>query len=215
MTDSVRPHRAGPSTSAKERAAQEQAEKQRRLAAFRDGDGKARDLTKAERDKLIAQQFPSTRGLDWGTALSNDTDLFARIMRDIIKLDQREPGKSGPRPNTMDIEQGMETFRQLMGEDYSLLPFNQAFQILSGSMSLTVLARKVYISRSKVRRLLLAEIEPSMLDMRKIADGFRKSPSYFVEYRRQAVVEYIANALLKAPESTVAFYNKISKGRNG
>ena len=205
-----RPHLNGTaSTTAAERVQEIRDAKDAKLAAFRDENGNPKKMPKAERDQLIAEQFPSTQNLDWGAALSNDTDLFARIIRDIIKLDQRSPGKAGPRPNSLDYDKGLGTFRQLMGQDYSNLPFQEAFMLLCNGMSIRQIARKTHISTTEVMRLRKGEREATEYDMRRIADGFNKHPSFFVEYRRRYIIDHLSDQLLKEPESTIAYYNKI------
>ena len=183
--------------------------KDEKLAIFRDESGRPKKMPKADREALIAKEFPSTQDMDWEGALSRDSDLFARIMRDIIKLDQREPGKAGPRPNNLDYDKGLATFRQLMGQDYSNLPFREAFIYLCNGMSIRQIARKTHISTTEVVRLRKGERPATEYDMRRIADGFDKHPSYFVEYRRAYIVDHLADALLKEPESTIAYYRKI------
>lgn len=199
------------STSAEGRYLQERYTKDEKLSAFREEDGSGRKMAKAERQKLVRQQFPSVDNLNWENAFHNDLDLFARIMRDIIKLDQREPGKSGPRPNNMDYEKGLASFKQLIGEDFATAPFPEAFAFIAREYSLTQIARKVCLSRSRTHRLMQGKEEPSQSDMRLIAAAFNKHPSYFVEYRRTFIIEQLANKLLDAPEITISYYNKIAK----
>lgn len=208
MAGQVRPQYSS-STNPEDRITEIRLAKDTKLSAFRDGEGNPITLEKDERDRRINENFPSASNLDWGAALSRDTDLFARIMRDIIKLDQREPGKSGPRPNTLDFEKGLATFRTLMGEDFTTLPFRESFAVLARGYSLTHLARKVHLSRPKVHRFLRGEVQPTEYDLRAIADGFNKHPSYFVEYRRAYIIQALEDALLKEPESTIAYYQKM------
>lgn len=192
-------------TSPTERAAEERQAKDDKLAPFR----AETKMSKADRERLIRQRFPSVGSVNWENAFHNDVDLFARIMRDIIKLDQREPGKSGPRPNNMDYEKGVASFRQLMGEDYSTLPFDEAFTLMARDYSVRQLARKVNLSRMKVHRLLSAQDEPTDYEMSLIAEGFNKHPSFFAEYRRSFIVQQLTSRLLDAPEITITWYTKI------
>lgn len=197
------------SSSAEERAAQERQAKDDKLAPFRDDNKNAKKMSKSERQKLVREKFPSVDNLNWENAFHNDLDLFARIMRDIIKLDQREPGKSGPRPNNMDYDRGIASFKQLMGQDYAMVPFPEAFAFIGRDFSLTQIARKSSLSRSRTHRLMQGKDQPSQEDMKLIAAGFGKHPSYFVEYRRAFIVEQLMNKLLDAPEVTVSYYRKI------
>lgn len=184
--------------------------KEETLSTFRGEDGKARKMPTGERDDLLAEKFPSILSLDWEKALANDTNLFARIMRDIIKLDQpRESGKHGPRPNVMDIDKGMASFRQLIGEDFSNLPFDETFAIMTRGNSVRQIARKAKLSPTEVQRLRLGRRRPTMFDMRAIAEGFNKHPSFFVEYRRNYIVEQLSDRLLDEPERITAYYQKM------
>lgn len=186
--------------------------KDQKLAAFRRADGSPAKMSKAEREKRIVAQFESQKpDFSWENALSRDDDLFVRIMRDIIKLDQRQPGRAGPRPNTVDYDKGLATFRQLMGQDFTTLPFIEAFKLLTEGLSRTQVARKVHLSRTKISRILAEEYIPDEYDLRAIADGFNKHPSYFVEYRKSYIIDVLTQKLLAEPEQTIAYYQKILK----
>lgn len=163
-----------------------------------------------ERVKIIRSRYPSVERMDWRKAL-NDEDIFARIVRDLLKVDQAVPGRVGPRP-ALDQHQGMESLKRLMGQDFCTLEFPQALRLLAGSMSLTQLARKTALSRSHVNRLLHAEAEPDLFVMQTVADAFGKHPSFFSEYRAAYVLAHLESRLMQAPESTIGFYRKISQG---
>lgn len=162
-----------------------------------------------ERVDLIERQFPSVEALDWRRAFDRDLDLFAWIMKDVLKVDAAEPGRSGPKPS-VDYRSGVRRFRQLMGDDYSMRPFHEAFSILAGDRSLSSLAAKTGVSRSQVRRLLRGEIEPSATEMELIAKGFSKSPGYFLEYRRGVVLAAIHERLTAVPEASVKYWYEIA-----
>src|SRR5688500_1790328 len=142
-----------------------------------------------ERQKLIAEKFPDTKDFNWKKAFDNDLDLFARIIRDILKLDQAQPGRPGPRPS-IDYGDGVRRLRQFMGQDYALLPFHEAFRILAGDRSVRSLASKLGIDRNQVHRLLTGKVYPGLYDIEVVAKAFGKHPSYFLEYR----IQYIANS---------------------
>lgn len=199
-----------PTVTAEQRLEEVRLAKEEKLSVFRGDNGKSRKMPTEERDDLLAEKFPSILNLDWEKALANDTDLFARIMRDIIKLDQpRQSGKHGPRPNVMDIDKGMASFRQLIGEDFSNLPFNETFAMLTRSYSVRQIARKARMSPTEVQRLRLGRRGPTMFDMKSIAEGFNKHPSFFVEYRRNYIIEQLSDRLLDEPERITAYYQKM------
>jgi transcriptional regulator with XRE-family HTH domain len=163
-----------------------------------------------ERRRLIQRQFRPEGPLDWGAAFKEDLHLMARILRDILKLGAAEPGRPGPRP-AIDYETGIKRLRQLMGTDYALVSFAEAFGSLAGGRSLSHLARRTDISRSQVHRLLRGEAQPTAEEMAKVAKAFDKHPSYFVEFRAAAVAGALHERLMTAPESTIGFYRTITQ----
>lgn len=158
---------------------------------------------------VIHQQFPSTKDLDWAAAFRRDHELWVRVMTDIIRADQAEPGRDGPRRKALDLDRGLQTIRRMMGQDYSLMPFADAFTVLSRGFSLTHLARKTGISRSIVHRLLRGEEEPSADEMEAVADAFGKHPSFFAEYRAAYVTAMVHERMEDNPEASIAIYRKM------
>jgi hypothetical protein len=161
----------------------------------------------AERVRLVHEHFPSTTSLDWRKALSNPETL-PQILRDILRLEQADPGRSGPRP-APDYDEGLKTLRRITGEDYSTLPFHEAFQVLARGYSTRHLARKARISDMAVRRYLQGTREPGMEVMARIAEGFGKQPWYFAEYRLNFVMISIGHKLATSPEATIPLYRKL------
>lgn len=160
-----------------------------------------------ERVKLIDEQFPGLRNLDFN-ALLRDNEIFGRILKDILKLDQIEPGRAGPRPN-IDPERGMQAWREWTGQDYSELPFAAAFTVLVGERSVSHVARMTGICRSHVYRLLTSVDRPIAQDMRDIAEAFGKRPAYFSEYRAEYLTAAFAARIADEPELTVSLYLKM------
>jgi plasmid maintenance system antidote protein VapI len=171
---------------------------------------KGRRLTWDERVELIFEHFPSARNPDWNTILS-DIDTLGEVVRDILRLEQATPGKSGPRP-APEIAAGMKSVRRWRGEDHSILPFAEAFGVLARGYSFTHLARKVRLSRSRVYRLLKGEGDPTPHEIDLIARAFGKEPSYFLEFRMAYVLAALAARLEQAPEATIPLYRKVLKG---
>lgn len=161
-----------------------------------------------KRAQLIQERFPSSRDLNWKAAFDRDLNLFGRIMRDILKLDQAAPGRPGPRPS-LDQTQATKRLRQFMGQDYSILPFAEAFRILAGERSIRQLARKVDLTKTQVHRLLRNEMEPDAYVMEQVAKAFDKRPSYFLEYRTLVIANALLDRMAYAPESTIGIYRKL------
>lgn len=168
---------------------------------------KGRRLVWTERVELIYQHFPKCRDADWNVVLS-DLDSLGEVVRDILRLEQAEPGKSGPRPAPQ-VGQGMKSIRQWTGQDHSVLPFHEAFAILAQGYSMSHLARKTTLSRSQVHRLLRAEAQPTPHELSSVAQAFGKEPSYFIEFRTAYIMAALGARLEQAPEATIAIFRKI------
>jgi hypothetical protein len=160
-----------------------------------------------ERMQLISEEFPATVQADWHDILQ-DPDILARVLKDILKVDQIEPGRAGPRPN-LDLERGMRTWREMTVGDYSERPFPEAFKILVHGASVRTIARKTSISKSRVERLLQDRDHPTIDDLRLIAGAYNKKAAYFVEYRAEFIMAAIAMRLTGEHELTVALYKKL------
>jgi DNA-binding phage protein len=160
-----------------------------------------------DRVQLIEEQFPAVIEPDWNVIL-RDEDIFGRILKDILKVDQMEPGRAGPRPN-LDYERGIKTWKQITGQDYSDEPFLPTFRHLIRGQSRRTIARKTKLSRSKVDRLLLGHEPPKIDELRVIARAYGKQPSFFAEYRAEYILAAIATRLDQEAELTVVWYRKL------
>ena len=183
-----------------------------RMRPFREMNESGEKTSWDKRYDVIKTQFPDPKTFDWRKAFDKDLDLFARIMRDVLKVDQAVPGRPGPRP-ALDYDRGVKSLRQMMGQDYSTLPFPDTFQFLAGDRSLSHTARKTGLSRSQVHRLLRGESQPDVNEMTMVAEAFGKHPSFFLEYRAAFVVAALSEKLLNAPEATIGFYRRIQDER--
>src|SRR5258708_3837407 len=84
-----------------------------------------------ERVQLVDDVFPSFRALDWKRAFDTDEQLWGAVLREILKDEQREPGRSGPRPNLV-RDPALAKLREYRGEDYSENTFPGAMRELAG-----------------------------------------------------------------------------------
>lgn len=160
------------------------------------------------RARVILSQFDSVEKLAWKKAFSSDIDLFARLVRDILKLDQTQPGRPGPRP-ALDLDQGISRLRQYMGEDYAVVSFPEAFKDLAAGRSIRSLARKCDLSKNHVHRLMTGEMAPDAYAMTQVAKAFGKHPSFFSEWRSMWIANAIVNRLDAQPESSMVLYRKL------
>lgn len=164
-------------------------------------------LTWDKRAQMILSQFGAVEGLVWNKAFQTDVDLFARLVKDILKLDQAQPGRPGPRP-ALDYEQGVTRLKQYMGEDYALEAFPEALKYLSNGRSIRAVARRADLSKNHVHRLLTGEVAPDAYAMKQIAEAFGKHPSYFLEWRAMWVANAIVEQMIKQPETSIAVFQK-------
>lgn len=177
------------------------------IAVFR------QEMTPADRKRLLHEKYPSTAQLNWERAFDSDIDLLGHMLRDILKLDMAEPGAAGRRPG-LDENESRPSLDRLMGRDptshvYSVLPFPATFRLLIGKRSLRAMRAKVDIPLTRIHRLLAATVAPSPQEMERIAAAFAKQPSYFVEYRVQAIAATIFAALGTQPEASIGVYERL------
>lgn len=160
----------------------------------------------------IRERFPSITQLNWNAAFARDIDLFARVVRDILKLEQAQPGRPGPRPS-LDVKDATRRLQQFFGRDYTIEPFPEAFRVLAKDRSIRHLAAKTGLNRNTIHRLLAGSQEPDAFEMDQVANAFGKHASYFLEYR----ILYIAGAMLArlewSPETTVGLYRELATGQ--
>lgn len=165
---------------------------------------------RSDQFEAIHAQFPSIRQLDWAKVFAMDLGLWALVWRDVMKQDQAESGRPGPRPS-LDPKKGTKRFLQMTGEDYTMLPFPEAIRILSRNASVRALAAQTGIERNTIHRLLTGSIQPDLYEMEQAAKAFGKHPSYFLEYRISTILAFLHAHMLNAPESSVTAYNRVNK----
>lgn len=170
--------------------------------------GLEKKLAWGERFKVIGEQFPVAVTLDWRKAFANDVELWGRLVKDLLKVDQTVPGRSGPRP-VLDRSAAERRLKQFMRVDYSELWFQEAFTVLCGNRSHRHLATKLKMDRNLIQRLLSGKKQPTIQIMEQIAEAFGKDPSYFVEYRMAYILGALSAKMDQAPEMSIDLYNKL------
>lgn len=166
-----------------------------------------------KRARKIRERFPSVDKLNWEAALDHDIDLFGRIVRDILKLEQAVPGRPGPRPS-LDINAAIRRLHQLWGDDFTIRPFPEAFRILAGDRSLRHVASVTKLNKDCVHRLLNGELDPDGYHMRMVANAFDKHPSYFLEWRMLYITQAVMSRLAWSPERTIDLFRSLDRQRN-
>jgi plasmid maintenance system antidote protein VapI len=170
---------------------------------------KGRRLSWDERIALIYDHFPGCKNPNWNVILS-DMDTLGEVVRDILRLEQATPGKSGPRPSP-EIKEGMKSIRKMNGDDHSVLRFHEAFKVLAGDRSVRHLSTKIGMDRNKVHRLLTGAHDPSPQELSQVAKAFGKEPAYFLEFRTSFIMAALGARLEMAPEATIGLYRKVVK----
>ena len=164
-----------------------------------------------ERLKTIKSQWPSVENLNWEKAFREDIELFGRIIRDILKQEQAEPGHSGPRPS-LDQKTAKSKLLQILGMDYSVERFPDAFKTLAENRSIRHLANKTGLNRNTIHRLFKEEINPDIFTMQVISEAFDRHPSYFLEYRMEVIMLALEHQMNLNPEVTIDLYRKVTRG---
>lgn len=166
-------------------------------------------VTWAERNAWAVERFPYIPELDWHDAL-RDFNVLGPMLRDIKRADIGREGR-GVRPDLRPEEHGL-VVHQLSGQDYSTLPFHQAFQALKGTRSIRHVAGRCGLPPARAQRLLRGDgpgSSPTLDDMATIARAFGKEPWYFVEFRVEAVSAWVATQLSTSPETSAMWFDKL------
>lgn len=167
-----------------------------------------------DRYALIREYFPVAVRFDWRKAFQDyDDPLYGRIIRDILEHDQKALNKER---QPFDPDQAKARLRQLSGDDYTSLPFVEAFGVLAGKRSIRHIQTKfencgLDVSRGTVWKLKNGLKEPDLYTLEKIAEAFNKHPSYFVEYRIYYILGALGDQMDMAPELTVDLYRRLQR----
>lgn len=165
-----------------------------------------------EREVLVHREFPESVEPPWEDTLDDAT--LERVLQDILKHEQQEPGRDGPLPN-LDWDKGIQSWRELTGQDFTGLPFWQAFRLLaydiSGPQSMSVIARKTGLSRPRVHRLITGEVTPGLDAILAVAAAYKKKPGFFAEYRAQVIAKHISVVLTDNPEFSANMYRRVMR----
>lgn len=163
-----------------------------------------------KRANLIHEQFPSVKEVDWNTAFSNDLDLFARVVKDILKADQAGPSRPGPRPS-LDYGRASRRLHEMVADEFTHLPFTEALPLLAQGRSVRSIAAKTGLNRNHVHRVLTGKMDPDVYTMREVARAFGKKPQFFREYRQIYIVAAIMERLDQVPDADVNIYKKLKE----
>lgn len=162
-----------------------------------------------KRYQKVLEAYPSVGSFDWKDGLSKDLDLFGRVMREILKLEQAPFGRPGPRPS---LEQSAKRKAlQVMGEDFSFESFPVAVKALAPEMTIRDLSEYVGLNKSTVHRLMTGVIQPDGYYLRVFAAAFDKHPSYFMEWRTLYIVGSMVRRLEWNPELALDLFKEMDR----
>lgn len=165
----------------------------------------------SERVKKIHKMFPSINSIDLAEVFRTDPVVLGNIIYSINKLEVPSTGKPGKRP-TVDPKDAEQYLKKYQKDDFTILPFSEAFKHLKKDRSLRHTSRKCGLSYAMTQRLLDGTSEPSMEAIEKVAKAFKKDPSYFVEYRVGFILAALHERLCLYPEASVVPYLKLKDG---
>lgn len=171
------------------------------LVPFQEYNAAKKEETWEERYALIREHFPRAVKLDWHVAF-RDMDLWGRFVKDLLGKPEKDENP----------QQTRERLRRLMGNDYSYDPFPVAFNTLAGKRSLRHLASKLDVgSHRRIGHLKNGVVKPDLATIEKIAYGFGKDPSYFIEYRISYVLGALGDQMEMNPEMSVDLFRRLKK----
>lgn len=150
---------------------------------------------------------PFLSQVKWNDVLRADPELFNSIIAGILRIGEK-------RKAAINYNVGTKKLHSLQDIDYTELPFHEAFSIMSNGESTGTAATKIGCARSTVYNLRTGISKPSFELMEKIAEGYGREPSYFLEYRIGIILFSMESFLEKNSETATVWYNKVSN-KNG
>lgn len=173
-----------------------------------------------ERVEVIKRHFPSVASLDWKKVFYEDPTIAGRLINDILKIGEAQPGKPGKRPSLapdLSLTAKAEVYRKirtLTGTEYATEPFPEAFRALTHSRSVRALAAKTGLDRNMIQKIRKGYTPPIRV-IEQIAFAFKKQPEYFVEYRTNYVAGFVYEHLAANPDASMLFVKKVKDQANG
>lgn len=160
-----------------------------------------------DKEKRIREKHPEALDVSWDKVLQGDPDFFAQVIGDVVKSGAPSNGP-GKRPS-LDDKQAFAIYSRLAGEDFASGDFFDAFEALVAGRSVRSVANKTGLASSFIFKLLKRQTNPSFETMEKIAAGFKKDPSYFLEYRIGYVLSTIEAFLTDSPETASGWFLEV------
>lgn len=140
----------------------------------------------------------------WVAVFTQKPDAMHNLLADYIKQVYAVPGRIGQRPMP---DEARVDFQALLYGEENELPIGVVLKrIVTDSQR--VFAGKVHMSRGTYERLLAGRYDPDVNEMRLIAKAVKRSPTFFVEYRKAMVVAALLNMLEERPGLATTIYRQ-------
>lgn len=140
----------------------------------------------------------------WVAVFTERPDAMHALLADFIKQVHAQPGRIGQRP--MPREEQVDFDSLLYGEENDL-PLTDALPKLV-HISERAMCARIAMSRTQYQRLLKGEYDPDVNELRLIAAAVKKSPTYFIEYRKAMAVAAFLNLIEERPGIATALYRR-------
>lgn len=158
--------------------------------------------------------------LEWDAAqveayLTANPEVMYRIFGDMYSIVKDEEAKAeGHRRVGRRPMRAAESIDELLGtvfpEQYSTQPFPQALRELMGRQSQRAFSRKIPCHQTTLSRLLSGELSPDMETMECIARSAGAHPSWFAEWRAQAISSVIRSVLESDPQLSIRVFREVT-----
>jgi transcriptional regulator with XRE-family HTH domain len=124
------------------------------------------------------------------------------LLADFVKQVYARPGRIGQRPMPREDQVDLEGL--LYGEENDL-PMPEVLAKLV-NVSERMFCSLAGISRSQYQRILAGTYDPTVHEIRMIAEAVRRPPTFFIEYRKAMAIAAFINLLEERPGIAGSIY---------
>lgn len=147
--------------------------------------------------------------------LAANPEVMYRIFGDMYSIVKDEEAKAeghrrvGRRPMRA-ADSIDEMLATVLPEQYATKPFPQALRELMGRQSQRTFSRKVPCHQTTLSRLLSGELSPDLETMECLARAAGAHPSWFAEWRAQAIATVIRSVLERDPQLSIRMFREVT-----
>jgi hypothetical protein len=145
----------------------------------------------------------------WVAVFNARPDAMHNLLADYIKQVYATPGRIGQRP--MPKEESVD-FHSLVYGESSDLPIREILPSLI-KVSERTFCQQIHMSRTQFQRLLAGKYDPDVNEIRMIAAALKKSPTFFVEYRKAMAISAFINLIDERPGIATSLYRQYVESR--